>query len=85
MAHHKSAVKRIRTSGKKRLINKKLRSKLHTLTKAVRQAESKEAGEAALIRATGFIDQMAAKDLIHKNKAANRKSRLARYVHQLSK
>jgi small subunit ribosomal protein S20 len=85
MAHHKSAIKRIRTSEKQRITNKQHRSKLHTLTKSVREADSKENAEAGLNRVTTFIDKMAAKGLIHRNKAANRKSRLARFVNQHSK
>jgi small subunit ribosomal protein S20 len=80
MAHHKSAVKRIRTSDKQRMINRQSRSKLHTLTKAVHEADSKEKAEAAYHRITPVIDKLAAKGLIHKNKAANRKSRLAKFV-----
>jgi small subunit ribosomal protein S20 len=85
MAHHKSAIKRIRISEKQRVINKQNRSKLHTLTKAVREADSKENAEAAYSRVMAFIDKMASKGLIHRNNAANRKSRLSRFVNQLSK
>jgi len=83
MAHHKSAVKRIRTSNKQRLVNRQSRSKLHTLTKAVREADSKEKAEVALNRITPVIDKLAARGLIHKNKAANRKSRLTKFVSNL--
>lgn len=84
MAHHKSALKRIRTSRKRRMENRHNRSKLHSLTKAVHTAESKETAQAALNNAMPVIDKMAAKGLIHKNKAANRKSRLAKYVNKIS-
>jgi small subunit ribosomal protein S20 len=80
MAHHKSAVKRIRTADKQRMVNRQNRSKLHTLTKAVREADSKEKAQAALKRITPVIDKLAASGLIHKNKAANRKSRLVKFV-----
>ena len=84
MAHHKSALKRIRTSRKQRSENRQQRSKLHSMTKAVHTADSKEKAQAALDRVMPVIDKMAAKRLIHKNKAANRKSRLAKFVNQIA-
>jgi small subunit ribosomal protein S20 len=83
MAHHKSAIKRIRTSSKQRQINRQYRSKLHTLTKAVIEADSKEKAQVALNRVLPFIDKLAAKGLIHKNKAANRKSHLTKHVNSI--
>ena len=83
MAHHKSAVKRIRTSRKKRLVNRQKRSKLHTLTSAVRKASSKEEGQAALAVLLPYLDKMSSKNIIHKNKAANQKSKLTKFVSAL--
>ena len=83
MAHHKSAVKRIRISGKRRLVNRMKRSKLNTLIKAVRNSKNKEEGETNLKRAVPYIDKLATKGLIHRNKAANQKSKLMKYVHSL--
>ena len=83
MAHHKSAFKRIRTSRKKRLVNRQKRSKLHTLTNAVRTATSKEEGQAALALLVPYLDKMSAKNIIHKNKAANQKSKLTKFVSAL--
>ncbi|MBE0551431.1 MAG: 30S ribosomal protein S20 [Calditrichales bacterium] len=84
MAHHQSALKRIRTSEKKRQVNRQNKSKLHTLTKAVRIAESKEDGQNALNRIIPFLDKLASNNVIHKNKASNQKSRLTKHVNQLS-
>jgi small subunit ribosomal protein S20 len=85
MAHHKSALKRIRSSGKKRLVNRQKRSKLHTLTKAVRAAESKEEAQNALQNLVPYLDKIVAKKIIHRNKAANQKSKLTKYVNSLEK
>jgi small subunit ribosomal protein S20 len=84
MAHHKSAVKRIRTSEKNRLVNRTNKSKLHTFTKAVREAENKEVAEKALIRVIPFLDKMADSNTIHTNKASNQKSKLTRFVNKMS-
>jgi small subunit ribosomal protein S20 len=84
MAHHKSAKKRIRTSEKNRLVNRTKKSKLHTLTKAVREAENKEDAKKALDRVLPFLDKMAQTNAIHFNKAANQKSKLARFVNKMS-
>ena len=84
MAHHKSAKKRIRTSEKNRLVNRTNKSKLHTLTKAVREAENKEDAKKALDRVLPFLDKMAQSNTIHFNKAANQKSKLTRFVNKMS-
>jgi small subunit ribosomal protein S20 len=84
MAHHQSAVKRIRTSEKGRVINRQKKSRLLTMIKAVRNAANKKDAEAALSRVLPYLDRMVAKNIIHKNKAANQKSKLTRFVSQMS-
>jgi small subunit ribosomal protein S20 len=84
MAHHKSAIKRIRSSEKNRIVNRDNRSKLHTLTKAVREAENKEEAQKALDRVIPFLDKLASSKTIHANKAANQKSKLTRFVKKMS-
>ncbi len=80
MAHHKSAIKRIRTSEKARLRNKHYRTMMKTAIKKVRLAESKEVAEANLNRAISILDRLASKGIIHKNNAANKKAKLTRLV-----
>lgn len=84
MANHQSAVKRIRTSAKRRAVNRQKRSKLQTLIKSVRTAEKKKDAEVALSLVLPYLDKMASKDVIHKNKAANQKSKLTKFVSQMS-
>ena len=83
MAHHKSAIKRIRSSEIRRLRNRVMRKKLHTLTKAVRSADKKEDAEKALKSVTSYLDQLASRGIVHKNKAANYKSKLTRRVNSI--
>jgi len=84
MAHHKSTIKRIRTSLKQRAYNRQYRSQLATMIKSIMNSESKEAAESKLPSAYKLIDQLVHKNIIHKNKAAHQKSRLARHVTALS-
>ncbi|MGI9033049.1 MAG: 30S ribosomal protein S20 [Acidimicrobiales bacterium] len=78
MANIKSQIKRNRQNEVHRLRNKAVRSEIKTRVKtALRQAESgaDEATE-SLRMAVKRIDKAAAKGVIHKNQAANRKARL---------
>jgi len=84
MAHSQSAVKRIRTSAKKRTVNRQKRSKMATLIKLVRMAENKKDAEGALNEVLPYLDKMASINIIHKNKAANQKSKLTKFVSQMS-
>ena len=83
MAHNKSAVKRIRQSEIRRLKNKDFRKKMATALKNVRSTESREEGEVKLKKAVSLLDRAAVKGLIHRNKAANQKSKLTRKVASL--
>lgn len=84
MAHHKSAVKRIRTAEKARLANRVYIKKMRKAIKMVLEADNKEAAMPLLQQAESTLDRMAIKNLIHKNNAANKKSRLHRHVNNLS-
>ncbi len=84
MAQHKSAEKRARQSVKRRAANKEDKSKMRTLLKNVRTEKDKEKASAALREAVSTLDELASKGLIHKNKAANQKSKLTKHVNKLS-
>ena len=80
MANIKSAKKRAIQSEKRRQHNASRRSMMRTYVKKVRAAiESgdKTAAQEAFAAATPILDRMATKGLIHKNKAARHKGRLA--------
>lgn len=77
MANIKSAKKRIRVIEAKTLQNKMTKSTLKTAIKKAENAEGAEKAE-AIKAATKKVDQAAAKGLIHKNKAARKKSQLAK-------
>jgi small subunit ribosomal protein S20 len=82
MANIASQIKRNRQNERRRLRNKSVRSELRTRTKgAVAAAELESEDRVALLRvAVKRIDKAAAQGVIHKNQAANRKSRLMRKI-----
>ena len=83
MANIKSQKKRIRTNEAARMRNKAVKSELKTLTKHVQSAvaaKDAEAAKEALRVVTKRLDMAAAKNIIHKNQASNRKSGLAKLV-----
>ncbi len=84
MPQHKSALKRVRQSAKRANRNKAQVSRLRTLVKKVRTSTAKADGQKALTAAVKYLDQSAAKGIIHKNKAANLKSSLTKHVNKLS-
>ena len=84
MAHHKSAIKRIRISEKQRERNRHYKSRLKTALRKVKEAQNKEAAMEALTNAYSVIDKLVSKGIIHKNTAANKKSRLTKHVNALS-
>ncbi len=84
MAHHKSAKKRIRTTERKRAINKSSVSKLKTEVKKILASKTKSEGEKDYKKAVSAIDKMVAKGRIHKNTAARRKSRITKHLNKLT-
>ena len=86
MANIKSQIKRNRQNERRRLRNKSVRSEIRTRTKAAVSAV--DAGAEGAVEATRAavkrIDKAAALGVIHKNQAANRKSRLMRRANAAS-
>ncbi len=86
MANHKSALKRIRQSEKRRLYNRAFRNRARTL---VKQARATIAGGdlqeaiAATRRAVQDLDKAASRGVLHPKNAARRKSRLMKQLHSL--
>ncbi len=78
MPNVKSAEKRMRTAAKRAARNKAQRSRLRTAVKKARQAETAEEVTTAFKDAKSLLDRAARKHLVHPNKAARLKSRLAK-------
>ncbi|NPA36158.1 MAG: 30S ribosomal protein S20 [Chlorobi bacterium] len=84
MANHQSAKKRIRQSEKRRLHNKYYAKTTRNAVKKLRLTTEKEVAQELLPKVSSLIDKLAKRNIIHKNKAANLKSKLTRHVNKLS-
>tara|TARA_B100000508_G_C11275614_1_gene187893 strand:- start:314 stop:565 length:252 start_codon:yes stop_codon:yes gene_type:complete len=80
MANHKSALKRIRSSEKKRLLNRYQHKTTRNAMKKLRETTDKKEAEKLFPEVISMVDKLAKKNIIHKNKAANLKSQLAKHV-----
>jgi small subunit ribosomal protein S20 len=88
MANSKQAAKRARQADTRRVANMSLRTALRSAIKKVQKAigtGDAKAAEAALLAQVSTIDRVADQKIIHKNKAARHKSRLAQQVKALGK
>ena len=75
----------MRLSETKRQKNRSSKSQIKNLIKRVREAKTKEEAHAAYKQVTATLDKLAVKKVIHKNNAANKKSRLSKVVASLEK
>lgn len=84
VATHKSAIKRIKISRQERTRNRQWKSRLRTVMKAVRSAETPESAAKAYKEAQPIIDRTARRGIIHKNAAARYKSELDAHIKRLA-
>ncbi len=80
MANHKSSIKRIRSNDAKRVENRYYAKTTRNAIKALRTTVTKKEAEVLLPKVSSMIDKLAKKSVIHKNKAGNLKSKLAKKV-----
>ncbi len=80
MANHKSALKRIRSSEVKRLRNRYQHKTTRNAIKKLRSLTNKKEAEKMFPSVASMIDKLAKKNVIHDNKAANLKSKLAKHI-----
>jgi small subunit ribosomal protein S20 len=83
LANSRSAAKRAKQSAKRYEQNRAQRSRLKTAIKRVLGATDAEQADQALRETSALLDRFATRRLIHPNKAARKKSQLARRVHSL--
>ncbi len=81
---HKSAQKRARQTVKRTDKNKKVKALIKGSVKRVHAAKDKTAGIEELKKTVAVLDRAAVKGVIHKNKAANAKSKLAKRINKLA-
>ncbi len=80
MANHKSALKRIRSNEAKRLRNRYQHKTTRTFIKRLKESTDKTEAQDLLKKVSAMIDKLAKNNIIHKNKAANQKSKLTKLV-----
>ena len=87
MANIKSSIKRVKVAEAKTLKNVARKSALKTAIKKCKEAinNKDESASESLAYATKLLDKAAAKNLVHKNTAARRKSRLAKALNAANK
>ncbi|WP_114751664.1 30S ribosomal protein S20 [Pleomorphovibrio marinus] len=83
MANHKSAIKRIRSNEAKRLRNRYQAKTTRTFIKRLKNTTDKSEAQELLKKVTGMIDKLAKKNIIHKNNASNKKSKLTKMVNSI--
>jgi len=83
MANHKSAIKRIRANAAKRLRNRYQAKTTRTAIKKLRATTTKTEATPLLAKVISMLDRLAKKNVIHKNKASNNKSKLTKFVNGL--
>ena len=78
MANHKSALKRIRSNETKKSLNKLQHKTTRNAIKKLKDAKSKKEAKMLFPNVVSLIDKLAKKNVIHKNKASNLKSKLSK-------
>ena len=84
MANHKSALKRIRQSEIKRLLNKYQYKTARNAVRKLKALTSKKEAAELFPKVVAMLDKLAKRNIIHKNKASNLKSKLAKHLSTLS-
>ena len=84
MANHKSSIKRIRQTEKRRLHNRYYAKTMRNAVKKFRNTTDKAEAAAMFPSVQKMLDKLAKRNLIHKNKASNLKSKLAAHISKLA-
>ena len=83
MANHKSAIKRIRQSDKRRVVNKYFHKTTRNAVSKLRSIKDKKEASILLPKVISMLDKLTKKNIIHKNKSANLKSQLSKHVNAM--
>jgi small subunit ribosomal protein S20 len=84
MANHKSSEKRIRQDEGRKVNNKYYSRSTRNALKKLRSTTEKNAAGEMLPEVSSMLDKLAKKNIIHPNKAANLKSKLARQINKMA-
>jgi len=84
MANHKSAIKRIRQTLTRRLRNRYYAKTARNAVRKLRTSTDKTQAAELYKKVSSMLDKLSKKNVIHKNKAGNLKSKLALHVNKLN-
>ena len=84
MANHKSSIKRIRQTEKRNLRNRYYGKTTRNAVRKLRALTNKDEAVAMLGTVSSMLDRLAKRNVIHKNKASNLKSKLALRINKLA-
>jgi small subunit ribosomal protein S20 len=84
MANHKSSIKRIRQTSVRQLHNRYYAKTARNAVRKLRATEDKAEAKEMYPKLCSLLDKLAKRHVIHKNKAANLKSKLAKHVNKLA-
>jgi small subunit ribosomal protein S20 len=84
MANHKSALKRIRSNDAKRVLNRYQAKTTRTFVKKLKGTTDHAEAQELFKKVSSMLDKLAKRNIIHKNKAANNKSKLSRHINTLA-
>ncbi len=84
MANHKSALKRIRQNEARRTHNRYYAKTMRNAVKKYRQLTDRKEAEEQVPKLYEMVDKLAKRNIIHKNKAGNLKSKISKYLNTLS-
>ena len=80
MANHASALKRIRQTETRRLLNRYKHKTTRNAIKELRALKDAKSANELLPKVKSMLDKLSKTNIIHKNKAANLKSKLTKHV-----
>lgn len=83
MANHKSSIKRIRQIQRKKLHNRYYAKTTRNAVRKLRATTEKTVAAEFLPKVVAMLDKLAKRNIIHKNKAGNLKSKLTKHVNKL--
>ena len=83
MANHKSAKKRIRQTAKKNAANSYYHKTARNAIRKLKSTSDKKEAVILLPAIESMLDKLTKRNIIHKNKVANLKSKLAKHVNGL--
>lgn len=83
MANHKSSEKRIRQTEVRKDNNKYYAKTTRNALKALRSTTNKEEAGTLAPKLNAMLDKLAKRNIIHKNKASNLKSSVAKHLNSL--